>query len=150
MTARNRTRNLARNQAALEVDASRNVIFDLLVEEAQAGVDRGSATIVASERGSRLAVDVGFGWAMTVRQTYSLERVRRGTTLVTATLSPRGFRWKLTNLLLLGRGMSALRNASETGLANLKQAAERGAGDDGDPPPDRHNDEGGSGPFTNP
>lgn len=143
-------RKLARNQAALEIEASRNVIFDLLVKEAQAGEERGAAAIIASERGSRLAVDVRFGWAMTVRQTYSLERVRRGTTLVTATLSPRGFRWKLTNLLLLGRGMSALRNASETGLANLERAAERGAGDDGDPPPERHNDEDGAGSFTNP
>ena len=143
-------RRLARNQAALEIEASRNVIFDMLVEEAQAGVERGSAEIIASDHGRELAVDVGFGWAMTVRQTYSLERVRRGTTRVTATLSPRGFRWKLTNLLMLGRGMSALRNASETGLANLKQAAERGAGDDGDPPPARHNDEGGAGAFTNP
>ena len=143
-------RRLARNQAALEIEASRNVLFDMLVEEAQAGVERGSAEIIASDRGRELAVDVGFGWAMTVRQTYSLERVRRGTTRVTATLSPRGFRWKLTNLLMLGRGMSALRNASETGLANLKQAAERGAGDDGDPPPGRHNDEGGAGAFTNP
>ena len=126
-------RRLGRNQAAVEITASRNVIFDLLIEEAQGGVESGSAVIVASERGRELVVDIGFGWAMTVQQTYSLERLRRGETLVTATLVPRGFRWKLTNLLLLGRGLSALSNASETGLANLKRTAESAAGDGGDP-----------------
>ena len=115
----------ARGQAQIEIEAARNIIFDLLLEEAEEGVERGAATIVASERGALLEVDVAFGWAMTVRQSYVLKRRQRGVTLVTAGIRPRGFRWHLTNLLLIGRGMSALRNASETGLENLKRSAER-------------------------
>lgn len=115
----------ARNQARIEIEAARNIIFDLLLEEAGEGVERGAATVIASERGARLEVDVAFGWAMTVRQSYALERRSRGVTLVTASIQPRGFRWHLTNLLLLGRGMTALRNASEVGLDNLKRSAER-------------------------
>ena len=117
----------ARNQAQIEIEAARNIIFDLLLEEAGEGVGRGAATIVASERGALLEVDVAFGWAMTVRQSYALERRSRGVTLVTASIQPRGFRWHMTNLLLLGRGMTALRNASEAGLDNLKRSAERGS-----------------------
>lgn len=115
---------MARNEASLEIAAAPERLFDLLIEEARGGAERGAAEIVEDRRGRVLAVDVAFGWAMTVRQTYRLERAGRGRTLVTASISPRGVRWHLTNILLLGRGMTALRNAAETGLHNLQRTAE--------------------------
>ena len=115
---------MARNEASLEIAAAPERLFDLLIEEARGGVERGAAEIVEQRRGRMLAVDVAFGWAMTVRQTYRLERAGGGRTMVSASISPRGVRWHLTNILLLGRGMTALRNAAETGLHNLKRTAE--------------------------
>ena len=123
---------MARNEASLEIEAAPERLFELLRGEAQGGVERGAARIIEERRGRELAVDVGFGWAMTVRQTYRLERAGRGRTLVTASIAPRGARWHLTNVLLLGRGMTALRNAAETGLHNLKRTAEGAEGAEAD------------------
>ena len=107
-----------------EIHAPAEHIWRALREEADQGVDAGHVVVLVDERPRRLALDVAMGWGMTVHYAYEVRRAGGGSE-VTVAITPRGLRWALSNIFMLGRGVSPFALAAAQGLANLKDTLER-------------------------
>ena len=111
----------------LEINASAEQVWNLLRDEAQAGVDEGQAVVLAESRARELLVEVHMGVGFRVQHAYRLERRGEGC-LISDRVRPLGWRWRLSNVFLFGRGMRPLEAAADQGLRNLKAAIEESDG----------------------
>ena len=107
----------------LEISAPAGEVWRLLRDEAQSGVDVGVAVVLHEVRERELLIEVRHGAGFFVQHAYALES-RGGSCRVSDRLRPRGWRWRLSNVFLFGRGLRAVEAAAAQGLENLKQAAE--------------------------
>ncbi len=114
---------MAAAEHAFEIQAPIEDIWRALLNEAQAGVDAGQAVLIAAERPRRLELDVLIGPGLTIRYAYKLQRAGDNS-LVIVEITPRGIRWALSNILMLGRGITPFSLAVTQGLANLKETVE--------------------------
>ena len=105
------------------IAASAERIWRLLRSEAQAGVDDGQAVVLSEARERELLLEVQMGIGFRVQHAYRLER-RGDQCLVTDRVRPTGWRWRLSNVFLFGRGLRPIEAAALQGLRNLKAAAE--------------------------
>ena len=121
---------MAAAEHVFEIDAPIEEVWRALRAEAEAGASAGRAAVLVDERPRRLALDVMMGWGMTVHYLYTLRRTGSGSQ-VTVAITPRGLRWALSNILMLGRGAAPFALAAAQGLANLKQTVERPHGGEG-------------------
>lgn len=118
---------MSKNERVFEINAPPEIIWQTLLEEVNAGVESGLATIEHQESPRSLDLDVRMGWGRGVRYRYTLT-VRAAHTEVAATVEPYGIRNALANIFMLGRGLTPYLLAVTQGLANLKLAAETKAG----------------------
>ena len=107
----------------IEIDAAPHRVWDLLRAEAQLGVDEGQATVLSESRGRELLRDVRMGIGFQVQHAYRIERRGDGC-MVADRIRPVGWRWRLSNVFLFGRGIRPIEAAATQGLRNLKAAAE--------------------------
>ena len=107
----------------LIIAAQPQQVWALLREEAQAGVETGQAEVLREVAARELLLEVRMGIGFTVQHAYRLER-RGDACAVSDQLRPLGWRWRLSNLFLFGRGRRPLEAAAAQGLLNLKAAAE--------------------------
>ncbi len=112
----------------LDVEAPAELVWEMLRDEARLGEEDGQAVVLAEHRGRELLLEVRMGIGFSVQHAYQIERVGAGCR-ITDRLRPLGWRWRLSNIFLFGRGMRPLEAASEQGLANLKEAAESKSGE---------------------
>ena len=110
----------------VEIEASSSRVWGLLREEAQIGIDEGQAAALSELRERELLLEVRMGVGFRVQHAYRLERRGEGC-LISVRVRPVGWRWKLSNVFLFGRGIRPIEAAAAQGLCNLKAAAE---GDD--------------------
>lgn len=126
-----------------EIKADPDVIWRVLRAEVEEGIKAGHVVVHAEQLPARLELDVAMGWGLTVRYVYSLRRATGGAE-VSVAITPRGFRWAFSNIMMLGRGITPFALAAGQGLANLKETLE--AEREYRPPPrgldDPHNDPG--------
>ena len=108
---------------AVEILASAEHVWALLRSEAQSGVDEGQAVILSEVRGRELLLEVQMGVGFRVQHAYRLER-RGQHCLISNQVRPLGWRWRLSNIFLFGRGIRPLEAAAMQGLRNLKATAE--------------------------
>ena len=108
---------------SVEIDAPIERVWSLLREEAQLGVDASQADILSESRGRQLLLEVRLGAGFRVQHAYELRPHGSGCT-ASDTARPLGWRWRLSNVFLFGRGMRAIDASAEQGLRNLKAAAE--------------------------
>ena len=106
-----------------EINAEPDVIWRALRAEVEEGIAAGHVVVHADRRPSRLELDVAMGWGLTVRYVYTLRRAARGAEVGVA-ITPRGFRWAFSNIMMLGRGITPFALAAGQGLANLKETLE--------------------------
>ncbi len=106
-----------------QINAEPQVIWRALRAEVEEGIAAGHVVVHADEPPRRLELDVAMGWGLTVHYVYSLSRVAAGVE-VTVAVTPRGFRWVFSNILMLGRGITPFALAAAQGLANLKETLE--------------------------
>ena len=111
----------------VNIDASAETVWNLLKAEAQSGVEVGQAVILSEVRARELLVEVQMGVGFRVQHAYRLERSGEGC-LISDRVRPIGWRWRLSNVFLFGRGIRAIDAASLQGLRNLKLAAEEQSG----------------------
>ncbi len=107
----------------IEIDAAPQRVWDLLRAEAELGVDEGQATVLSESRGRELLLDVRMGIGFQVQHAYRIERRGDGC-MVADRIRPIGWRWRLSNVFLFGRGIRPIEAAAAQGLRNLKAAAE--------------------------
>jgi hypothetical protein len=107
----------------VEILAPPEQVWHLLRGEAQAGVDEGQAAILSEVRGRELLLEVQMGVGFRVQHAFRLER-RGQHCLVSNRVRPLGWRWRLSNVFLFGRGIRPLEAAATQGLRNLKATAE--------------------------
>ena len=107
----------------VDVNAPIETAWRLLRAEAQEGVDAGSVLLLSEHRPTELLLEVRMGMGFRVQHGYRLTR-RGATCEIEAQVRPVGWRWRLSNVFLFGRGRRAIEAASEQGLINLKQATE--------------------------
>ena len=112
----------------VEINASPEQVWNLLRDEARSGIDEGQAAVLTEVRARELLVEVQMGIGFRVQHAYRLER-RGERCLISDRLRPLGWRWRLSNLFLFGRGLRPLEAAAAQGLHNLKAAAERSSGE---------------------
>lgn len=105
------------------ISASVEEVWRLLRAEAQAGTEAGQAIVLEEVRHRELLLEVQMGVGFRVQHAYRLER-QGEQCVITDRARPMGWRWRLSNLFLFGRGMRAVEVASHQGLLNLKVAAE--------------------------
>jgi len=108
---------------AFEIRAEPEAIWRALRAEADEGVRVGRAELLREERPRALTLDVEIGWGLTVHYAYTLRAVTGGSQ-VSVAITPRGIRWALSNILMLGRGITPFSLAAAQGLANLKETLE--------------------------
>ena len=111
---------------AVEIDAPIGRVWELLRAEAQLGVDESQAVVLSESRGRQLLLEVRMGAGFRVQHAYELRPRANGCT-ISDTARPLGWRWRLSNVFLIGRGMRAIDASAEQGLRNLKAAAEEHA-----------------------
>ncbi len=107
----------------LDIGAPAEQVWRLLRDEAQTGVDGGRATVLAEARARELLIEVRMGVGFRVQHAYRLER-RGEHCQISARVRPLGWRWRLSNIFLFGRGIRAIEAVTFEGLRNLKAAAE--------------------------
>lgn len=107
----------------VEISASVDQVWTLLRGEAKAGVEDGQAVMLSESRGRELLLEVQMGVGFRVQHAYRLER-RTDRCLISDRIRPLGWRWRLSNVFLFGRGMRAIEAAALQGLLNLKATAE--------------------------
>ena len=107
----------------LEISASAERVWSLLRSEAQSGVEAGQALVLSEVRERELLLEVHMGIGFRVQHAYQLDR-RGDQCAVSDNVRPIGWRWRLSNVFLFGRGMRPLEAAAAQGLLNLKAAAE--------------------------
>ena len=110
----------------VQIEATVERVWSLLREEAQLGVDEGQAVILSESRQRELLLEVRMGIGFIVQHAYEL-RPRGGGCEVSDTVRPLGWRWRLSNVFLFGRGLRPIEASAAQGLINLKQAAEQAA-----------------------
>lgn len=115
---------MATAEHLFEINAPPEVVWGALRGEAQMGVDAGHAAVLSEERPRRLELDVAMGAGLAVRYVYELRRAGGGVQVAVA-ITPRGLRWALSNIMMLGRGITPFSLAAAQGLANLKEQLER-------------------------
>ena len=111
----------------VEVSAPAERVWELLRAEARAGLDAGQAVVLQEVHARELLLEVRMGTGFRVQHAYRLERLGERC-VITDRVRPLGWRWRLSNLFLFGRGSRAIEAASHQGLLNLKAAAERDEG----------------------
>ncbi len=109
----------------IETAASAERLWRLLRDEAGEGEADGQAEILAEHPPRELLIEVRMGVGFRVQHAYRIER-RGDRCLVSDQLRPLGWRWRLSNVFLFGRGMRPLEAAAHQGLLNLCQTAESG------------------------
>lgn len=109
----------------VEIRASPTRVWELLRAEAQLGLDEGHATLLSESRGREMLIEVSMGIGFRVQHAYRVDRRGDGC-IVSDRLRPLGWRWRLSNVFLLGRGIRPIEAAAVQGLRNLKAAAESG------------------------
>lgn len=107
----------------VEIAAPLERVWSLLREEAQLGVDEGQALILDEARHRELLLEVQMGVGFRVQHAYQLTLSGAGCR-VADTVRPLGWRWRLSNVFLFGRGLRPLEASARQGLLNLKAAAE--------------------------
>lgn len=107
----------------ISIQAPPEQVWQLLRNEAQLGVDDAQATVLSETRGRELLLEVRMGIGFQVQHAYRIER-RGEESLVSDRIRPLGWRWRLSNIFLFGRGIRPLEAAAAQGLINLKAAAE--------------------------
>ena len=107
----------------VEINASAQDVWNLLKDEAQVGVDSGHAVVLSEVRSRELLVEIQMGLGFRVQHAYRLERLGERCR-ISDQVRPLGWRWRLSNVFLFGRGIRAIEAASLQGLRNLKAAAE--------------------------
>lgn len=107
----------------VEINASAQEVWNLLRDEAQSGVDSGHAVVLGEVRTRELLLEIPMGVGFRVQHAYRLERLGERCR-ISDQVRPLGWRWRLSNVFLFGRGIRALEAASLQGLRNLKHAAE--------------------------
>lgn len=107
----------------VEIDASAQEVWSLLRDEAQSGVDSGHAVVIGEVRMRELLLEIQMGVGFRVQHAYRLERLGERCR-ISDQVRPLGWRWRLSNVFLFGRGIRAIEAASLQGLRNLKAAAE--------------------------
>jgi hypothetical protein len=108
----------------VEISSSVEQVWKLLRSEAQSGVDEGQAFVLNESRGRELLVEVQMGVGFRVQHAYRLESDGQRC-LVSDQVRPLGWRWRLSNVFLFGRGLRPIEAAAVRGLLNLKDAAEQ-------------------------
>ena len=108
----------------VEISASTEEGWRLLRGEAQSGVDEGQASVLRESRGRDLLLEVQMGIGFRVQHAYRLER-RGEHCLISDQVRPLGWRWRLSNIFLFGRGLRPIEAAAIQGLLNLRTAAEQ-------------------------
>lgn len=111
----------------VEIDATAEQVWRLLRDEAQSGVESGQAQILLEARGRELLVEVQMGIGFRVQHRYRFEP-RGGRCTISDRIRPLGWRWRLSNVFLFGRGIRPLEAAASQGLRNLKSAIEEADG----------------------
>ncbi|MYE05637.1 MAG: hypothetical protein F4Y04_00160 [Chloroflexi bacterium] len=112
----------------IEISAPTEAVWSLLRQEAQSGIDAGQATLLHEVRERELLLEVQMGVGFRVQHAYRLER-HGERCLISDRVRPIGWRWRLSNIFLFGRGLRAIEAAALQGLLNLRTAAEeRGDG----------------------
>ncbi len=109
------------------INASVEQVWNLLRGEAQSGVEEGQAVVLAESRTRELLVEVHMGVGFRVQHAYRLER-RGELCVISDQIRPLGWRWRLSNVFLFGRGIRPLEAAAMQGLRNLKAAIEESSG----------------------
>ncbi|HJN93674.1 MAG TPA: hypothetical protein QGF05_13245 [Dehalococcoidia bacterium] len=117
---------MSKNERAFAIQASPEVIWGVLTEEIEAGVDAGRARVEHQERPRSIAFVVQLGWGLSVRYQYRIS-TEVDHTEVAVEVTPFGFRHAIANIISFGRGSTPLMVAATQGLANLKDEAEREA-----------------------
>ena len=107
----------------LAISAPVDQVWRLLRDEAQAGIDAGQAALLHEVRGRELLLEVRMGAGFRVQHAYQLQR-RGEQCVISDRVRPLGWRWRLSNVFLFGRGIRPLEAAAAQGLRNLKIAAE--------------------------
>ncbi len=107
----------------LDILAPSERVWSLLREEAQAGIDAGRAVLLSESRERELLLEVVMGVGFRVQHAYRIERMGAGCR-VADQVRPLGWRWRLSNAFLFGRGRRAIEAAAAQGLLNLKDVAE--------------------------
>ena len=102
--------------------APAEVVWRLLREEAGAGAAEGQAEILREHPPRELWIEVRMGIGFRVQHAYRIERRADGCRL-SDRIRPLGWRWRLSNLFLFGRGLRPLEAAAHQGLLNLSRAA---------------------------
>ena len=107
----------------VEIAAPPEAVWRLLRAEAKAGVDDGQAVVLSESANRELLIEVRMGIGFSVQHAYRIARRGDGCT-VEVRARPLGWRWRLSNLFLFGRGLRPIEAAADQGLRNLKVAAE--------------------------
>ena len=107
----------------LEISAPAERVWSLLASEAHAGVEAGQAVVLSEVRGRELLLEVHMGIGFRVQHAYQIER-RGERCAISDKIRPIGWRWRLSNVFLFGRGRRPLEAAAAQGLLNLKAVAE--------------------------
>lgn len=102
--------------------AEPEVVWQLLRDEAHEGVAAGQAQILVEHPTRELMIEVRMGVGFRVQHAYRIERRANGCRL-SDQIRPLGWRWRLSNLFLFGRGLGPLEAAAHQGLLNLSRAA---------------------------
>ncbi len=113
----------------IEISASAEQVWALLREEAESGIVAGHAILLTEARRRELLLEVRMGVGFRVQHAYRLE-ARGEHCLISDRVRPIGWRWRLSNIFLFGRGLRPIEVAAVEGLLNLKAAAEGQARED--------------------
>ena len=117
----------------VEILAPPNRVWELLRAEAQLGADEGQATVLSESGARELLLEVRMGVGFHVQHAYQIQRRGEGC-LVSDRIRPLGWRWRLSNVFLFGRGIRPIEAAAAQGLRNLKAAAESDLANECEPP----------------
>ncbi len=112
----------------VEILASQNLVWEMLRAEAELGAEEGQAAVLLESCGHELLVEVRMGLGFRVQHAYEIERRGDGC-VIRDRIRPLGWRWRLSNVFLFGRGIRPIEAAAAQGLRNLKSAAESGDND---------------------
>jgi len=102
--------------------AAPEVVWQLLRDEAYEGVAMGQAEILVEHPPHELLIEVRMGVGFRVQHAYRIEPSPEGCRL-SDRVRPLGWRWRLSNVFLFGRGLRPIEAAAHQGLLNLSRAA---------------------------
>ena len=114
---------------SVEIDAPADLVWQLLREEASQGEALGQAVALSEIPGRELLIEVRMGFGFSVQHAYRIERLGERCR-ISDQLRPLGWRWRLSNVFLFGRGLRPLEAAAAQGLRNLRETAETAGRED--------------------